>query len=458
MITSIAFTRRLLCRLPSCVPKTSYSRALSQAKNLVDDAKTSSPPLSYKDYVLEPAGVPQDEFKKRFQACRSVDEVLHLVFSGEETKPAKPQDLVASAEALARIQYRILSSFQWAYGDSSVAIRVQSSVNSDTVDMFTALHHHQSFVDLLNEIDRNIESFTPEETVNLLDTLLKLCMSKNHDVLVKLQQRCITDCQALDLTALARLAEASNFLKRSGFVVSGLVCSLVQQIFDSVPFSVDSYKQAATVLCHVGYFFSDEYLDFVLEKTASMLSSFRGDISPSDSLLFLEAGVRFSSREPRRLQPFLDHCLQSSAKLSVNEMSKLLRLCRLGRLETPSLFDKARELAMLRRSEGLLRTAEVVSLVSILDSVGWSDDLREEFTGLLAIHMPDMDVLLLKHLASSKFLRECKSRDLMNLFAKRWIERLPDVFGSISVLTALIQLYNKTSMIPKYARERLEVQ
>lgn len=456
VITSIAFTRRLLCRLLPCVPRTSYSRTLSQAKNIVDDAKASFSSLSYKDYVLEPAGVPQDEFKKRFQACRSVDEVLHLVFSGEEAKPAKPQDLVASAEALARIQYRILSSFQWAYYDSRIAIRVQSSINSDTVDMFTALHHHQSFVDLLDEIDRNMESFTPEEAVNLLDTLLKLCVSKNHDVLVKLQQRCIAECQALDLAGLARLSETSNFLKRNGFVVSGLVCSLVQQIFDSVPFSVDSYRKIAIVLCHVGYFFTDEYLDFVLEKLAAMLFSFRGDISPSDSLLFLEAGVRFSSGQSRRLQPFLDHCLQSSVKLSVTEMSKLLRICRLGRLEAASLFEKARELAMLRRSEGLLRTTEVVSLISIFDSVGWNDDLREEFGGLLAIHMSDVDVLLLKHLASSKFLVKCKSRDLMNLFAKRWVEKLSDVFGSVSVLDALIQLYNKTSMIPKYAREKLE--
>ncbi|KAK8756845.1 hypothetical protein V5799_000457 [Amblyomma americanum] len=70
--------------------------------------------------------------------------------------------------------------------------------------------------------------------------------------------------------------------------------------------------------------------------------------------------------------------------------------------------------------------------------------------------MSDVDVLLIKHLASSKFLRECRSRDLMNLYAKRWMEKLTDVFGSVSVLDALIQLYNKTSMIPKYAREGLE--
>ncbi|KAL1436524.1 hypothetical protein MTO96_049622 [Rhipicephalus appendiculatus] len=95
---SVAFARRLLCRLPA--PRTSYCRTLSQAKNLIEDVKSGSSSLSYKDYALETAGVPRDEFKKRFQACRSVDEVLHLVFSEDDSRPVKPQDLVASAEAL----------------------------------------------------------------------------------------------------------------------------------------------------------------------------------------------------------------------------------------------------------------------------------------------------------------------------------------------------------------------
>ncbi|KAH7937087.1 hypothetical protein HPB49_007844 [Dermacentor silvarum] len=427
---SVAFARRLLCRLPAGAARTSYCRTLSQAKNLIEDAKAGSLSLSYKDYVLEPAGVHRDDFKKRFHACRSVDEVLHhLVFAGEDSKPVKPQDLVASAEALVRIQYRILSSFQWAYRDSNITMRVQAAANSDTVDMFLSLHHHPSFSVLLDEIDKNMECFSSEEAVHLLDALLKLCVPKNHDVLVKLQERCIAESEALDLDGLVRLAEASNFLKRNGFVLSGLVCSLVQRTFDTIPFTSDSYRSISAILCHVAYFLSCEYVNFVLEKLTAMLSSYRDHVSPSDSLLVLEAAVRFSG-DAQKLKPFLDHCLLNCAKLSMSQLSKLLRLCRLGRLEAPSLFEKAREVAMHRKSEGLLRTTDVVGLISIFDDVGWSEGLREEFTGLLAIHMPDVDVLLIKHLASTKFLKECRSKELMNLFAKRWTEKLTDILNT----------------------------
>lgn len=454
---SVAFARRLLCRLPAGAARTSYCRTLSQAKNLIEDANAASSSLSYKDYVLKPAGVHRDDFKKRFHACRSVDEVLHhLVFTGEDSKPVKPQDLVASAEALVRIQYRILSSFQWAYRDSNITMRVQAAANSDTVDMFLSLHHHPSFSVLLDEIDKNMECFTSEEAVHLLHALLKLCVAKNHDVLVKLQERCIAEREALDLDGLVRLAEASNFLKRNGFVLSGLVCSLVQRMFDAIPFTSDSYRSISAILCHVAYFLSCEYVDFVLEKLTVMLSSYRGHVSPSDSLLVLEAAVRFSSGDAQKLKPFLDHCLLNCAKLSMSQLSKLLRLCRLGHLDAPSLFEKAREVAMHRKSEGLLRTTDVVGLISIFDDVGWSEGLREEFTGLLAIHMPDVDVLLIKHLASTKFLKECQSKELMNLFAKRWTEKLPDILNTVSVLSALVNLYNKTFLIPRHAREVLE--
>ncbi|KAH9383324.1 hypothetical protein HPB48_024444 [Haemaphysalis longicornis] len=88
--------------------------------------------------------------------------------------------------------------------------------------------------------------------------------------------------------------------------------------------------------------------------------------------------------------------------------------------------------------------------------VGWTEDLRQEFSGLLAIHMSDVDALLIKHLASSRFLRECRSRDLMNLFAKRWMEKFSDVVATVSVFNAVVQLYNKTVMIPRQAREFLQ--
>lgn len=449
---SVAFARRLLCRLPA--PRTSYCRTVSQAKNLIEDAKSGSSSLSYKDYLLE--RFPRDEFKNRFQACRSVDEVLHLVFAEDDSRPVKPQDLVASAEALVRIQYRILSSFQWAYSDANVTLRIQASANSDTVDMFLSLHHHPSFTILLRAVEKDVECFTPEETVRLLDALLKLCVPKSHDVLVKLQERCIVESESLDLVGLAKLAEASNFLKRNGFVICGLVCSLVQRTFDSIPFASESYRNAAAVLCHVAYFFSSEYVDFVLDKSTALLSSFRDSVSSSDSLLILEAAIRFSSRDAHKMKPFLDHCLQNCAKLSMNELSKLLRLCRLGHLEVPSLPEKAREMAMRRKGEGLLRTTDVVSLISIFDDVGWSDSLREEFTGLLAIHMPDVDVMLIKHLASGKFLKECRSKELMNLFEKRWMEKLPDIRNTLSALNALVSLYSKTFVISRQAREVLE--
>ncbi|XP_065293114.1 uncharacterized protein [Dermacentor albipictus] len=246
--SSVVFARRLLCRLSAGALRTSYCRTLSQAKGLIEDDKAGSSSLSYKDYVLEPAGVHRDEFKKRFHACRSVDEVLHLVFAGEDSKPKKPQDLVASAEALVRIQYRILSSFQWAYRDIKVTMRVQAAANSDTVDMFLSLHHHPSFAVLLDEIEKNMECFTSEEAVHLLDALLKLCVPKYHDVLVKLQERCIVEREAFDLVGLVRLAEASNFLKRNGFVLSGLVCSLVQRTFDTIPFTFGSTRSKECAL------------------------------------------------------------------------------------------------------------------------------------------------------------------------------------------------------------------
>ncbi|KAH6927675.1 hypothetical protein HPB50_006898 [Hyalomma asiaticum] len=257
--------------------------------------------------------------------------VLHLVFAEEDSRPVKPRDLVASAEALVRIQYRILSSFQWAYRDAIVTLRIQASANSDTIDMFLSLHHHPSFTVLLQAIEKNMEHFTAYETVHLLDALLKLCVPKNHDVLVKLQERCIVQSESLDLVGLVKLAEASNFLKRNGFVVCGLVCSLVQQSSDVIPFAADSYKNVATILCHVAYFFSTEYVDSALVKLTSMLSSFRDTVSPSDSLLILEAAIRFSSKDAQELKPFLDHCLQNCASLSMNELSKLLRLCKLAR-------------------------------------------------------------------------------------------------------------------------------
>lgn len=452
--SSVAFARRLLCRLPA--PRTSYCRALSRAKDLIEDVKSGPYSLSCKDYVPEAAGVPRDEFKRRFQACRSVDEVLHLVFSEDGSRPARPQDIVASAEALVRIQYRILSSFQWAYSDADVTLRVQASANSDTVDMFLSLHHHPSFIVLLRTTESDVECFTPEETVHLLDAMLKLCVPKSHDALVKLQERCVIGSESLDIVGLAKLAEASNLLKRNGFVICGLVCSLVQQTFDAIPFAPESYRNTAVILCHVAYFFSSEYIDFVLEKSAALLSSFRDSVSPSDSLLILEAAVRFSSRDAHKMKPFLDHCLQNCAKLSMNELSKLLRLCRLGHLDVPSLTEKAREVAMIRKSQGLLRTTDVVSLISIFDDVGWNDSLREEFTGLLAIHMPDVDVMLIKHLASGKFLRGCRSKQLMNLFEKRWMEKLPDIRNTLSALNALVNLYNKTFAISRQAREVLE--
>lgn len=451
--TSIAFTRRLLCRLPSNASRTSYCRSISQAKNLVEDVKASSPPLSYKDYVLEPSRLPQGEFNKRFRACRSVDEVLHLAFANE---PVRPQDLVGSVDALVRIQYRILSTFQWAYYDNNIAMRVQSGVNSEALDMFLSLHHHQSFVGLLHEVDKHMDIFSTDEAVRLLDGFLKLCVSRNHDVLVKLQQRCLTECQSLDLAGLATLSEASNFLRRNGFVFNALVCSLVQQMLDDVPFAVESYSDLAKTLCHVAYFLSGEFLDAVLEKSAAMLAAFKDSATPSDSLIYLEAGVRFSSGNNRVLQPFLDHCVHNCAKLSVNDLSKVMRLLALRRLEDSSVADRVKERAMLRRSDGLLRTTDVVSLIGIFDMVGWTEDLRQEFSGLLAIHMPDVDALLIKHLASSRFLRECRSRDLMNLFAKRWMEKFPDVVATVSVLNAVVQLYNKTAMIPRQAREFLE--
>lgn len=451
--TSIAFTRRLLCRLPSNASRTSYCRSISQAKNLIEDVKASSPPLSYKDYVLEPSRLPQGEFNKRFRACRSVDEVLHLAFANE---PVRPQDLVGSVDALVRIQYRILSTFQWAYYDNNIAMRVQSGVNSEALDMFLSLHHHQSFVGLLHEVDKHMDIFSTDEAVRLLDGFLKLCVSRNHDVLVKLQQRCLTECQSLDLAGLATLSEASNFLRRNGFVFNALVCSLVQQILDDVPFAVESYSNLAKTLCHVAYFLSSEFLDAVLEKSAAMLAAFKDSVTPSDSLIYLEAGVRFSSGNNRVLQPFLDHCVHNCAKLSVNDLSKVMRLLALRRLEDSSVADRVKERAMLRRSDGLLRTTDVVSLIGIFDMVGWTEDLRQEFSGLLAIHMPDVDALLIKHLASSRFLRECRSRDLMNLFAKRWMEKFPDVVATVSVLNAVVQLYNKTAMIPRQAREFLE--
>lgn len=452
-LTSIAFTRRLLCRLPSNAPRTSYCRSISQAKNLIEDVKASSPPLSYKDYVLEPSRLPQGEFNKRFRACRSVDEVLHLAFANEQVRP---QDLVGSVDALVRIQYRILSTFQWAYYDDNIAMRVQSGVNSEALDMFLSLHHHQSFVGLLNEVDKHMDAFSTDEAVRLLDGFLKLCVSRNHDVLVKLQQRCITECHSLDLAGLATLSEASNFLRRNGFVFNALVCSLLQQMFGEVPFAVESYSNLAKTLCHVAYFLSREYLDSVLEKSAAMLAAFRDSVSPADSLIYLEAGVRFSSGNRQVLQPFLDHLVHNCAGLSVNDLSKAMRLVRLGRLEDSSVADKVRERAMLRRSDGLLRTTDVVSLIGIFDMVGWTEDLRQEFSGLLAIHMSDVDALLIKHLASSRFLRECRSRDLMNLFAKRWMEKFSDVVATVSVFNAVVQLYNKTVMIPRQAREFLQ--
>ncbi|KAH9383323.1 hypothetical protein HPB48_024443 [Haemaphysalis longicornis] len=107
-------------------------------------------------------------------------------------------------------------------------------------------------------------------------------------------------------------------------------------MFGEVPFAVESYSNLAKTLCHVAYFLSREYLDSVLEKSAAMLAAFRDSVSPADSLIYLEAGVRFSSGNRQVLQPFLDHLVHNCAGLSVNDLSKAMRLVRLGRLEDSS--------------------------------------------------------------------------------------------------------------------------
>ncbi|KAM7307721.1 uncharacterized protein ISCGN_011357 [Ixodes scapularis] len=444
---------RLLRRLPSSHSRASYSRQLSRIKKLVEEAAVTQTMFGFKDYLLESSGLQQSQFVKRFQACKSIDEVLLFAFAGKQMKPS---ELVACLDALVKVQYRILSSFQWAYYDSELTLWIQADVNSDTEDSFRSLHRHPSFLDLLREIDTNTKHFSPGEVVDALHALLKLFVDREHDVLVRLQEKALQTCGELNLASLGKLSEASNFLKRGGFIVNSLICSLLQESFEAVPLSADSYRDLALVLFNVAYFLSPEYIDTILGKAATILCSSSSDVSPSDTVSFIVAGGRFSTKDPQVVAPFLEHLVRNVSSLSVHQLSSLVRIARFGKFEDSRLKEAVREQALARIERGLLRTSDVVSLVSIFDVVGWTDGLRREFSDLLKIHMSDLDALLIKHMANSSFLTDPAEKNLTYLFANRWFEKLPDVCSSVSALMVLVQLYGRTSIIPKQAQTALE--
>ncbi|CAN7988899.1 unnamed protein product [Ixodes hexagonus] len=452
-LASIVRCSRFLRQLPSGHSRASYSRQLSRIKKLVEEAAVTQTMFGYKDYLLESSGLLQSQFAKRFQACKSVDEVLLFAFAGQ---PMQPSELVACLDALVKIQYRILSTFQWAYYDSELTMWIQANVNSETEDSFRSLHRHPSFLDLLREIETNTKHFSPGEAVDTLHALLKLFVDREHDVLVRLQEKTLQSCRDLDLASLGKLSEVSNFLKRNGFVVNSLICSVLQESFEAVPLSADSYRDLALVLSNVAYFLSPEYVDTILDKAATILSSGSCDVSPSDTVSFVEAGGRFSTRNPIFMSPFLEHAARHVSSLSVHQLSSLVRIANFGKLEDTRLKEAVREQALVRIEHGLLRTSDVVSLISIFDVVGWTDSLRREFSDLLKIHMPDLDTLLIKHMSNSSLLTDPMEKNLSYSFANRWVEKLPDVCSSVSALMVLVQLYSRTFVIPKQAQAALE--
>lgn len=425
-----------------------------QIKNLVEDTNLNTDVLSPKDSTLELPGHQRTQFAKRFQACKSVDEVLFFAFIGERRGPA---ELASCLRALVKTQYKTVSSFPWAYYDSDIMLWIQSNINSESEDLFRSLHRHPSFADLLREVQEKAEKFTPDEVVDVLYCLLKLCMNKENDVLVKLQEMTLQKYKELNLRSLGKLSTVSNFLKRNGFVVSCAVCSVFQDYLDEIPISADSYRNLALIASNVSYFMSPQFLDSVLEKAVAILGPAQTAVSFSDTLLLLEAAAKFSSKNPDYTGPLIGHVVQNIADLSVHQLSKLVRLTHFAKIGDPQLEDAVRTQAQIKLDYGLLRASDIVSLISIFDVVGWTNSHREEFSNYLSVHMFDMDTLLIKHLAKSSFISHCRDKKLMTMFAKRWSQKLEDISDTVSVLMVLVALYNRTQVIPRPAQDTLQV-
>lgn len=432
------FTQRS-ANIASKLRQLSYAKAEGEA---VRSEATS--PLSLKGCLVQPSlGVSPPE--KRFQSCRSVDEVLYLTFDGDDIKP---NELIACLDALVSIQYSLLRGTQWAYYDSDLTLWVQANINSEAEDYFRCLHRHHMFKDLLHEVDKVVDTLSGEEVVRTLHSLLKLCVAKEHEVLLRLQEKSLQECSHLELRSLGLLSEVGNFMKRNGFVFNCRVCSLVQNILERNAVPNDSYHNLAIAASNIAYFSSTEFVNLLLEKAADLLLHKKEAVSFHDSLRYLEIAAKFSTLDT--VDPFLQHMLENCDKLTIHQ------LCRLARLVSfqPTKNAKAvvRSEALARLEEGLLRTSDVVSLVGIFDASGWSGDIWDEFLDLLSIHVPDFDTLLIKHFANSNFVTQCLDYKFMRQFANRWIQKLSDISESVSVLMILVSAYNKTAIIPRYAQ------
>ncbi|XP_064473075.1 uncharacterized protein LOC135387846 isoform X2 [Ornithodoros turicata] len=404
--------------------------------------------FSLKDYIVQ-TSPDTCSLARRYQSCRSVEEVLVFALDGDEMNS---NELIACLDALVRIQYNVIRASQWAYYDKDLVLWVQSNINAEAQAYFFNLHHHRLFKDLLREAERVVDTLSAEDTVTMLHSLLKLCVAKEHDVLVRLQEKSVGRLHELGLKSVSLLSEIANFMKRNGFIVNSLACSAIQEMLDSTTLPESAFHDLALAVSNIGYFSSPEFLVRILNKGATLLPAEGNLTSLEDSLLFLEAGTRFASLDRPTARPFLQHLLRYRKELTIHQLCRLARSMTFDNVITDEEKELLRSQALVRLERGLLRASDVVSLVGVFDAVGWSDDVVRELTDLLLIHVPDFDTLCVKHFANSNFVTLCTDQKLMRQFAHRWVLKLPDIFGSLSVLMTLLDFCNRVTSVPRYAQ------
>ncbi|XP_076349592.1 uncharacterized protein LOC143246562 [Tachypleus tridentatus] len=121
----------------------------------------------------------------------------------------------------------------------------------------------------------------------------------------------------------------------------------------------------------------------------------------------------------------------------------VLRFLKLARFQNDNLVRVIRKTGLERLKQGLLRSSDLVSLLSVFDLCGWNEELKAEVEELLMLHVQDFDAILIKQCAQSHLMIYCENHQILDKFSDRVLTKLPDLLNAISCLMNVLTFYSK---------------
>ncbi|XP_067142074.1 FAST kinase domain-containing protein 1, mitochondrial-like [Centruroides vittatus] len=377
---------------------------------------------------------------KKLELTKSVQEVL-LLTSFQNS--LVPNELAFSLKTLKEHQYLLLSTYCWAYNNERI-LWVQSKINTDIQKIFHPLLKSSEFIKICNALKDSFASLSNTELLISLHSLLRLHFPCDHVLSMLLQQECLQRSHKFDLMELSLFASIGNMLQRGGIFINSLTCNHLEKFLKNDELTPVNLNYLTDILCHTTYFLSSDFIEELQTKVIKVIKQNENNISTSSLINLLEM---FLNKLGKINASFLDEIYKNLSlnieTLNIHQLRDILFLLTFYNYSTKEIIEIIKRRAHEIFCKGYLSASDVVSFLNVFDICGWSDGCTENVKHLLFLHIPEFDVLLLKHAASNKFLHNCPDKNILDTFSNRVLVKLQDLSESISCLLSVLKLYSK---------------